>query len=209
MDRTLLFGAAVLLFCIRDGRLLASRPGISFVAVPILLATSVACGLVAERISADEASAWLSDVRFWIPAMLLHALLAFRSGSLGRAQRRVDWISLLPAPVWTVAMIGGARMALVWTENVTGLSVGIVLGLGYVGAVGIVALSGRFDRASRPALRFAAVNHISAILLVPAATVLDRPLAGQPVNWSVTAAVIGAVALVLGLSFAWHRFRRH
>ena len=207
MDRTLLFGAAVLLFCVRDGRLVGSRPIMSVSAFPTLLAAAAGCGLVAERISADEATAWLTDVRFWVPAALLHALLSFRSARLGRMNKQVDWISLLPAPVWLVAMTGGARAALAWIDGVTGVTVGLVLGAAYLAAAGSLALLGRFDRAPRAALRLASVTHISAILLVPAATVLDRPLSSQPIDWFVTTIVIGSVALILGLSFAWHRFR--
>lgn len=207
MDRTLLFGAAVLLFCVRDGRLAGSRPITSAAALPILLAASAGCGLVAERISADEATAWLTDVRFWLPSVVLHALLAFHAARLGRMNRQVHWISLLPAPVWLVTTTGGARAALTWIDGVTGVAVGLALGAAYSAAAGSLALWGRFDRAPQAALRFASATHISAILLVPAATVLDRPLSSQRVDWFVTAIVIGSVALILGLSFAWHRFR--
>ena len=208
MDRTLLFGAAVLLFCVRDGRLVGARPIASAAALPILLAASAGCGLVAERISADEATAWLTDVRLWLPALLLHALLSFHSARLGRMNKQVDWISLLPAPLWLVATTGGARAALASIDGVTGVPVGLALGAAYSAAAGSLAIWGRFDRGPRAALRFASVTHISAILLVPAATVLDRPVSGQRVDWFVTAIVIGSVALILGMSFVWHRYRR-
>ncbi len=207
MDRTLLFGAAVVLFCVRDGRLLASRPPLALVALPVLLAVSAGCGLFAERLSVNDATAWLVDGRFWIPAALLHALLSFRSARRGRTNKRADWISLLPAPVWCVAITGGARMALARFDDVTGLSVGLALGAAYAAAVGSVAIFRRLDPDARAALRFASVTHMSAILLVPAAAMLDRPLSSQPVDWIVTGIVTSFVVLILGLSFALHRLR--
>ena len=208
MDRTLLFGAAVLLFCVRDGRLLASRPGISIATIPILLVASAGCGLLAERISLDQATAWLADFRFWMPASLLHLLLSFHAVRRGRLGKQVDWVSLMPAPVWFVAVTGGAWMALARMDNVTGLMVGLVLGTAYSAGVGLIAVWGRSRSDPQAALRFGAMSHISAILLVPAATVLDRPLSGQPVDWLVTAVVLGSLAILLALSFAWHRYRR-
>ena len=208
MDRTLLFGAAVALFAIRDARLLASKPRICFAILPLLVALSIGCGLIAERLSASEALAWLSDVRFWVPATLLHVALAYWSARRSHRTKPVDLISALPTPVWAVVMIGCAREALARAANSTGLSVGIVLGSAYLLAVGLAFGISRPSRNDSAALRLAAVTHISALLLIPGATMLNRPLAVQPVDWPATGAVITGVTLLLTLSFAWHRLRR-
>ena len=120
----------------------------------------------------------------------------------------VDVISVLPPPVWWVALTGADREVLARVPDTTGLSVGILLGCAYVLAVGLAFAILRPGQDHPTALRFAAVTHICAVLLVPGATILDRPLATQPVDWPVTGVVMTAVTLLLTLSFAWHRLRR-
>ena len=80
MDRSLIFGAAVILFCVRDARLLAARPRLFLAFMPLLLAAATGCGMVAERLSESEARELLADIRFWLPAASVHAALSFRSG---------------------------------------------------------------------------------------------------------------------------------
>ena len=207
MDRSLLFGAVVLILCIRDARLLASRPRLSIAYVPMLLGTTVGCGMFAETLSASEADAWLRDVRFWLPAASIHVVLSYWSERRGRLGRSADWLAILPAPVWSVGMIAVGRLALTHVDGLTGVAVGLVMGTAYVLVVGSLALCGWFDKSSAAALRFAAISHLSALLLIPVAVALERPIEIQTVDWRVTALVAGFVGLLLAVSFFWHRSR--
>ena len=207
MDRTLLFGAAVALSCVRDARLIATRRRLAAVLSPVALAAAAGCGLVAERLSAADADRWMGDSRFWLPAVLLHATLSLHAARKSRLEGPAGLISVLPTPVWCVAMTGAARIALVRIDGAMGLSTGLALGAAYLVATALIAVLGRARANPRTALRFAAATQISAILLVPAATVLDRSIEGQPVDWLVSGVVISLVALIMALSFAWHRRR--
>ncbi len=71
--------------------------------------------------------------------------------------------------------------------------------------VAAIVTRGRVDAES--ALRFATLTHLSALCLIPAGAIADRPIASQPVDWTATAVVLPAVGILLGLSFAWHRWR--
>ena len=205
MDRSLLLGAAVVLLCWRDGRLLATRPRLVLVAVPLVMVAAIACGLLAERLSLDQSNAWLADSRFWLTATFGHGLLAFHASRRSRSGKRADWISVLPTPVWAVSMIGGSRLALAWLDGVTGLTVGLLLGAGYAGAFCAIAFVLRANRDASGALRFASAVQGSAIALFPAAMVLDRPLATQAVDWRASLLVAGLVAALLLASFGLHR----
>ena len=208
MDRTLLFGAAVALFAFRDARLLVCRPRLCFAILPLIVAMSIGCGLVAERLSSSEATAWLSDGRFWIPAALIHVAFAYRSARRSRLVKPVDLVSSVPPPVWWVALTGAAREVLARVPDTTGLLVGLSLGCAYLLAVGVAFATLRPRQDHPTALRFAAVTHICALLLVPGAAILDRPLSTQPVDWPATGVVMTALTLLLTLSFVWHRLRR-
>ena len=207
MDLRLVFGAAVILFCVRDARLLAARRRLFIAYVPMLLAVAAGCGLVAERLSASEAREILADVRFWLPAALIHAALSFRSGRRSVLAEPGDWLSIMPAPVLCVAMIGAGRQALASLDGPVGLQVGLVLGAAYVCAVALLVASRLCGRDATESLRFASIAHASALLLVPALAVPDRPLAVQSVDWLVTGLVLGSVLTILGASLAWHRMR--
>lgn len=207
MDRSLIFGAAVILFCVRDARLLAAQRRLVVVFVPMLLAVSVGCGLVAERLSATEARDLLADVRFWLPAATVHAALSFRSGRRSLMARPADWLSIMPAPVLCVAMIGAGRQALAGLDGVAGLHVGLMIGSVYGCAVALLVTSRLCGKDVSAPLRFASIAHVSALLLVPALAAPDRPLAAQSVDWLVTGLVLGSVLVILGASLAWHRMR--
>ncbi len=208
MDRSLFFCAAVVLFLVRDGRLLAARPRLGAAFVLIVLGTASACGAVADILSAHQAQELLQNPKCWIPAAAIHAGLSYWSGRRGRREYPVDWLSMLPSPVWVIALVGGSRMALTYANSLTGVPVGVLLGAAY--ALAVLALSRSAWRASssRSALRLASVTHVSALLLIPAAAILDRPLAPQMIDWRVTATVLSSVVLLVALSFAWHRHRQ-
>lgn len=207
MDRSLLFGVAVMIICVRDARLLASRPRLSIAYAPIVLGAAVVCGMLAETLSAAEADAWLRDARFWLPAASAHVVLSYWSERLGRRRTIADWITVLPAPVWGVGMIAVGRVVLTDVDGLTGTAVGLAMGVAYVLLVGFLALVGWFGSSPAGALRFAAISHLSALLLIPVAVALERPIEIQTVDWRVTALVAVFVGLLLAVSFVWHRSR--
>lgn len=207
MDHSLLFGAAVMIISVRDARLLASRPRLSIAYAPIVLGAAVVCGMLAETLSADEADAWLRDARFWLPAASAHVVLSYWSEKLGRRRASADWITVLPPPVWGVGMIAVGRLVLTGVDGLTGTAVGLGMGIAYVLLVGCLAFLGWFDASPVGALRFAAISHLSALLLIPVAVALERPIEIQTVDWRVTALVAVFVGLLLGVSFVWHRSR--
>ena len=207
MDRSLFFGAAVLLFLVRDGRLLAARPNLGAAFALLVLGTASACGALADILSARQAQELLEDPKCWIPAVVIHAALSYWSGRRGRRGDPIDWLSILPAPVLMIALVGGSRMVLTYSERLTGMPVGAILGAGYALAVLAVSRSGRLTSSPASALRLASVAHVSALLLIPAAAILDRPLATQAFDWRMTGVVLSSVVLLVALSFAWHRHR--
>ena len=206
MDTKLLLGAALAILCVRDAKLVASRRRLAVAFVPLVLIVAACCGFFAERLSATEAEAWLRDSRLWLPAIATHALLALWSVGRGRRQRPADWISVAPTPIFCVAIVGAARLALVQIDGASGLAVGLVFGLAYGTSVAGLATWGGLTRRGLAPLRFAAVSHFSALLLIPAAG-LDRPLDLQGVDWRVTGAVLAVVGSLVGASFFWHRHR--
>ena len=206
MDIKLLLGAALVLLCVRDAKLVASRRRLAVAFVPLVLIVAAGCGLLAERLSATEAEAWLRDPRLWLPASAMHALLALWTIGRGRRQRPADWISVAPTPMFCIGIVGAARLALVHIDGASGVAVGLGCGLAYGTLVaGLVSWGGLTRRGLAP-LRFAAVSHFSALLLIPAAG-LDRPLELQGVDWRVTGAVLAAVGSLVGASYFWHRHR--
>ena len=207
MDQSLIFGAAAVLFCIRDARLLAARRRLFLAYPPLLVGTAAGCGLVAETLSATEARALLGDSRFWAPAAAIHGALSFRSGRRGLRGKLPDWLSILPTPVLCVVLIGAARYVLAGIDGATGLPVGLALGVSYGCVAALASVTPVARRTASGALRFASVAHVSALLLVPALAVPDRPLAVQDVNWAVTGLVLASVLAILGASFLWHRAR--
>ena len=207
MDRTFVFGAAAVLFCLRDARLLGARPRLVFSFVPITGAAGAACGLAAESLSAVAASSLVGNVRFWLPATAIHAAQAYWCVRRNRLGRPPDWISALPGPLVVVAMVWAARLALVQVDGAEGLHVGAAIGLAYGAICGALGATGLVGRSPPDALRFGAVVHLSALLMIPALAAPDQPLGEQPVDWPLTAAVTAAIAALVLLSFAWHRYR--
>ncbi len=208
MDRSLVLFVALALFCVRDARLLASRRRLLIAYASLLLVTGGACGLVAENLSATQALELLGDARFLAAAIALHALLGYLSAWRSRSGRPADWISVLPTPVSCVAATGAVRFALMHLDGVSGPVVGVPLGLSYglVAALLSLRIGARPD--SSGALRFSALTHGSALLLVPASATLDNPLATQPVDWLTTGLLLASVAALIAGSFAWHRLRQ-
>lgn len=207
MDQSLIFGAAAVVFCFRDARLLAARRGLLLVFGPTLLAAAAGCGLIAETLSATEARELVADVRFWLPAAAIHAALSFRSGRRSLLGRKPDWLSILPTPILCVAMTGSARFALANIDGATGLPVGLALGAIYGLSVALVSTTALARRTPAESMRFASIAHASALMLVPALAIPDRPLAAQELDWPATGLVLGSVLVILGASFLWHRSR--
>lgn len=209
MDRDLLFGAAVLLFCVRDARLLAARRPLLLGYLPMLVGASMVSGVAAEMLSASDAREIMADPRFWLPAAIVHAGLGFRSGRRGLQGKAPDWLSVIPAPVLLVALVGAGRSLLVYWDGGTGLTVGLLPGAVYGCLVVLAALSPLPGGKPEGSLRFASIVHASALLLVPAIAAPERAIATQQVEWATTGLVLGCVAAILTLSVFWHlrRFR--
>ena len=208
MDQDLVLVSALALFCLRDARLIVSRPGLLFALVPLLLLASGACGVVAENLSAQRAGELLGDPQLWVCAMLLHAALAFWAAHKSRRGAIADWIAVAPTPITVIGLTLVSRIVLVHWDGVDGVVVGLALGIGYGLVVGILALAVRPRRDGPAALRFSSLTHLSALMLVPSSAVLDTPLAMQPAHWERAALVLASVAALVAASFFWHRARR-
>ena len=207
MDQDLVLVSALALFCLRDARLIVSRPRLLFALVPLLLGTAVACGIAAENLSAQRAGELLEDPRLWISAMALHAALALLAVRRYRRAGAPDWVAVLPTPITGIGLTLGSRAVLVFWDGADGAVVGLVLGLAYGGVLGLLALAVRPRQDGVAALRHSYLSHLSALLLVPSSAVLDTPLATQQVQWERTALVLGSIAALLTASFFWHRIR--
>ena len=208
MDQDLVLVGALALFCLRDARLIVSRPRLLFALVPPLLLASGACGVVAENLSAQRAGELLGDPQLWVCAMLLHAALAFWAAHKSRRGAIADWIAVAPTPITVIGLTLVSRIVLVHWDGVDGVVVGLALGIGYGLVVGILALAVRPRRDGPAALRFSSLTHLSALMLVPSSAVLDTPLATQPAHWERAALVLASVVALVAASFFWHRSRR-
>lgn len=197
------------MFLVRDMRLTAARPRLAIAFACFAVSSATVCGAVAERLSAAEAQAWLADPRCWITAVGVHAALAFRSGRRALRGLSADWLSVFPAPVWMIAIVGASRTALTWLAWPTGPEVGALLGVGYSLLAVSAGLALRARCRPSATLRFASATHGSALLLVPAAVALHRPSAPTAIDWGISAAVLSLVATLVAASFAWHRYGRH
>ncbi len=207
MDRELVLVGALALFCLRDARLIVSRPRLLFAFVPLLLLAAGACGVVAENLSAHRAGELLDDSRLWIPALLLHAALGLRAARKYRRGGSADWLTVLPTPLTIVGLTLGSRAVLVFWDGVDGVTAGVGLGAAYGVSVALLALAIREGRDSIAALRYSSLAHFSALLLVPSSAVLDTPLGAQPVHWERAALVLASIAALVTASFFWHRYR--
>lgn len=207
MDRELVLVGALALFCLRDARLIVSRPRLMFAFAPLLLVAAGACGVVAENLSAQRAGELLDDSRLWITAVLLHAALGFQAVRNYRRGGSADWLTVLPTPLTIIGLTIGSRTVLVFWDGVDGATAGVGLGAVYGLSVALLALALRGRRDGVAALRYSSLAHLGALLLVPSAAVLDNPLAAQPVHWERAAAVLASIAALVTASFFWHRYR--
>lgn len=207
MDRELVLVGALALFCLRDARLIVSRPRLLFAFVPLLFLAAGTCGVVAENLSAQRAGELLDDSRLWIPALLVHAAFGLRAARKYRRGGSADWLTVLPTPLTIVGLTLGCRAVLVFWDGVDGVTAGVGLGAAYGVSVALLALAIREGRDSVAALRYSSLAHFSALLLVPSSAVLDTPLGAQPVHWERAALVLASIAALVTASFFWHRYR--
>ena len=140
--------------------------------------------------------------------MLLHALLASLAARRFRRGEAANWIAVAPTPITCIGLTLLSRTVLVHWDGVDGAVVGLLLGTGYGLVAGALAWALRSRRNGPAALRFACLTHLSALMLVPASAVLDRPLDVQPVDWEKTALVLAGVGALVAGSYFWHRYRR-
>ena len=207
MDGRILFAAAQVLICIRDARLVALRASLAWWWLPATIGAAAACGFIAERLSSEAARGILQDTRFWWPALALHAAVGLWSAGLGWRDRRPDWTAVAPTPISCVAWTGVSREALIRFDDLSGPIAGATAGLACVGVSALMARILRNRETIQPALRFSALTHLCALCLLPASTVLDRPIPAHRVDWRSTGIVLPSVLALAGLSFAWHRLR--
>ena len=206
-----LFAVAAVLFCLRDARVIAIRPTLAWLFVPLALGVSVGCGLLAENLSEAEAQAWLDDFRMWGPAVSLHIAAGLWGAVLARRERLPDWTTVVPGAVVVVGAVGAMREALISLDDATGLVVGLAVGGAYVVlACGLTAIVGT-RQGARATVRLAALVHIAALTLIPIQPTITQTVPLQAVDWPATAVVLSAVCLLVAGSCALHRrrYRRH
>ncbi len=218
MDWILLAGVSLLLFCIRDGWLLAvCEPTrrwqwrAAWSAVQSICFVSL--GLAAESVSRDRAHAFLREPMFWGPAVAIHLALwaAFTFIGRGKQARAAGHaLMLLPTPMFLFAAGALVWLSLTRTALFSGWSAGVAVAMAWIGVVLIgSAWHSRSGPDSGKALEFAATVNLSALLLIPIQQSAESQsgLAEQPVDWLATLLPLGLTASLIALSYLFHRFR--
>ncbi|MDE0108997.1 MAG: hypothetical protein OXN96_14355 [Bryobacterales bacterium] len=217
MDWLLLILFGLGLFAARDSLGLAAfrKRGLRLVYATSLLAAGAILGLVAERLSQAEARALVEEPAAWATAIAVHGLLwiLFERARRSSPPRPWSaWLFAIPAPLLLYAAGAATWQALRWS-NLPGYLAGVSVMFVYGGVVLAAAFAGR--RRARlaagvgAALGFAAVSNMSALLLalLPHEAQTQRILA-QQIDWVESPAVLGIVALMVGISFSVARHRR-
>ncbi len=208
MSQTILFASVCVLFSARDARVVASRPRLFLVYVPILLGMTTACAMAAEFLSEAEVQQLARDRRFWGLALAVHGLQALRSWRRSRLPVLPDWRMLLPGPVLCLALIDISHSVLARVDGGSGFAVGLALGTIIGLVVGLVLLSRAVPTGRSGAIRCVLIAQVTALLVIPVLALPDKPVETQAIDWTVTGVVLGSVALLVGASFAWHQFRQ-
>lgn len=210
MDHRIVFAAVYLLFLVRDTRLIADRPRLFWGYAPILFITTVACAMTAESLSYDEVLGLAKNSRFLIFGVLIHGIQAARSFQRCRRGENPGWRAFAPGPMLCVTFISTSHFALAQIDGSTGLAVGLGLGAAYGALLGLLFPARGWVQTLMPAnpLRFVAFSHFASMLLVAVLALPEVPVGRQAVDWMITGLVLGAVALLFGASFAWHRLRQ-
>ena len=208
MDHKIVFATLCGLFWIRDARLIATRPKLFRAYVPMLLATAVVCAWVAEYLSFDQVHGMFTDARLWALALAIHGFHMFRSGRMSRQGDAPEWWMFAPGPVLAAALIDIYHFGLARIDGSTGLTLALALSAIQAGTVGMIVRIGAVHADPIAALRFGAVSHFSALALLAALALPDRPIASQSVDWTAASLVLGSVGMLVGASILWHRLRQ-
>ena len=207
------------LFAARDSLGLAAFRirGLALAYATSLLAAGAIIGLVAERLSQAQARALVDEPAAWATAIAVHGLLWILFERARRSSPPPSWSAWLfavPSPLLLYAAGTATWQALRWS-NLPGYLAGVSVMFVYGGVVLAAAFAARrrsrLDAGAGPALAFAAVSNMSALLLVllPHEGQTQRIMA-QQIDWVKSLSVLGVVALMAGISFgvARHRHRR-
>ncbi len=217
MDWLLLVFVGLGLFAARDSLGLAVFPirGLRLAYATALLAAGATLGLVAERLSLAEAQALVDEPSAWATAIALHGLLWILFERARRSSRPLSWpawLFAIPSPLLLYAAGAATWQALRWS-NLPGFLAGVAVISVYGGLVLAAAFAARrWTRLAAgvdAALGFAAVSNMSALLLVLLPYEAQTPrILTRHVDWVESLAVLGIVALMVGISFWVARHRR-
>ncbi len=207
IDQVILLSFVLVLFCIRDAWLLTSRPVLLFKYCVVVMGSATLCGLVAESISRQQAQAWLENPKIWLPAVSIHTVLLVWIFLRSRKGKAVNWVVLVPTPIWIVAIITGSRQLLIQVDGLTGAAAGIAPGMLYLIVMTLLWKSGIMHSQSSQALLFTSAVHVCGLILVPAASSLEQSLQPQLINWRISLLVLGCITGVAFLSGLLHRNR--
>lgn len=217
MDRGWLFVGVIVVFAVRDARLLgAARPRTDYLFAAVTLLVGCATGSLGAAFSKAAIEQWLAHPVFWGGALAVHLGLAL--GSLPRAGNTAagSRVALAPSPVFVVALVLLARAMLAWTNALTGPPAGCIAAVGYLLLVAALRVGFKKISGSGRVAQSAAWSHLTAILLVPfvpfgAASTDGNAAQGNGAlavgeagaGWAVALGVL----LLVALSFGRHRRR--
>lgn len=208
MSWILLIMVVAAVFLLRDALLLGTMTPRTF-AWYALGATVVfaALGVVSETVSREQASGWLRNPNFWIPAVAVHAILWLGTFLVRRSRLLPPWVLLaLPTPMWLLSAGGLVWLAIQKVSGIDGWIVGTLLGAAWSSAA--VLLSRIAALGAWNPVEFSTAANLTAIVLIPLQKQEVQGGSPQaPVDWMASLLPLAAVASLVALSFAVHRYR--
>lgn len=209
MSWMVLITAVAATFLVRDALLLrASKP--RTLALYAMGATTIfaALGVVSETVSRDQAAGWLRNPNLWIPAVAVHATYALGTFLARRSRFLPPWVLLvLPSPMYLSSAGGLAWLAMQRVSGLDGWLAGTLLGAAWSAAVALLSRLAAYQGTWNP-LEFSAAANLTAILLIPLQQRETEGGAPQaPFDWMASLLPLAAVASLVVLSFALHRYR--
>ncbi len=208
MDRHWLLIAAIAVYGVRDALLLASRPRLAPLFAVIVLGVGLIAGVVAAQLSSSEVDEWLTNSLVFGVALVIHIALSLWSLARSTTTPLAGRAELLPSPVFGISLILIARIVLQQTNVLSGLETGGLVAIAYLTVVIISATLLRNIAGKLPTTRLAAASHFTGILLLPSSRI-STDAVSQEVAVSTTPdwRAAAGIALILALSFTWHRYR--
>ncbi len=208
MDRDWLLIAAIAVYGLRDALLLAPRLRLAPLFAVIVLGVGLVAGVVAAQLSSAEVDEWLTNPLVYGLALVIHMALALWSLARSTTTPLAGRAEFLPSPVFGISLILIARIVLQQTNALSGLETGGLVAIAYLIVVVISATLLRNIADQLPTTRLAAATHVTGFLLLPSSSISNDAVS-QNVAVSTTPdwRVAAGIALVLALSFTWHRYR--